>query len=230
MKSAKALSDFLRAEPQTIWPALDRALEALGALRLDSFDPGRGDLDFLATASLYLAKAQTPELRARATWAIGMMRINPNGKVAYPLLAAHAGTAAIELAERALGEYNPSAEPLDLNAPVRYWTARLIAEVGLGLKGDPDLPESGLVTQSNRAGRDDARAVGNVEEKVREVCKAADALTKAVGALRTTEKANFAKTIAELRALLAEDPPKETKLFPNGPDLPFGGTEAATGR
>lgn len=222
IKSARALSEFLRNEPDTIWPALDRALEALGALRVDSFDPGKGDLEFLAIAATYLARAKAPELRARAAWAVGMLRINPNGRVNYPLLALHAGAAAVDLGERAIGEYSVTIEPSDMNSPSRYWTTRLIAHVGLGLKGDPDLGESGLLTQATRAVRgEELRVVSGLEERVRESCKAADALGRAVGALRSTEKSNFAKTIGEVRAFLTANPPKSTTLFPGGPDLPL---------
>jgi hypothetical protein len=67
----------------------------------------------------------------------------------------------------------------------------------------------------------------NLEEKVRDLCKGADSLTRAVGGLRATEKSNFAKQIAEVRAFIAENPPKATKLFPNGPDLPLAAPEVA---
>lgn len=222
IKVAKALSDFLRSEPNTIRPALDRALEALGSLREDSFDPGKNDLEFLTTAALYLGKAEAVELRSRAAWALGMMRVNPAAKLNLPLLVSLSGQAAVDLAEEALDDYLVSAEGADVNAPVRYWVERLITEVGMGLKGDPDVAESGLMTLTNRVVQgDDLRKAANIEERVRALCKTADALAKAAGSLRAQEKANLTKDLGELRTALNAKPPVDPKLTANGPELPL---------
>ena len=70
VRCAKAISDFLKAERDGMWPALDQGLETLGALRQESFDPARGDMEFLATAMTFLADPQMrAEVRARAVWA-----------------------------------------------------------------------------------------------------------------------------------------------------------------
>ncbi|MFO0957223.1 MAG: hypothetical protein U0800_07110 [Isosphaeraceae bacterium] len=229
IKVAKSLSDFLRNEPETVRPALDRALEALGSLREDSFDPGRNDLEFLTTAAMYLAKADAVELRARAAWAVGMMRLNPAARLNLPLLVAHSGQVAADQAEEILGDYLVSAEGQDVNAPVRYWVHRLVTEVGMGLKGDPDVSESGLLFAANRAIKgDELRKISDIEERVRALCKTADGLAKAAGALRAQEKANLVKDLGELRAALNAKPAiADPKLTPGGPELPLRSAAAA---
>jgi hypothetical protein len=223
IRCAKALSDFLRANEDAMWPALDRALEALGATRQESFDPGKGDLEFLITAMSYLANPRVaPEVRARAVWAIGMMRINVNTNVNYPLIASHSGRVAVILAESSLAEYDPDTDNPVLNEPVKYWVSRLVSQVLFGMNGDPAIRDSGIIPLASRILRDEKlKGITAIEQRVLEVGKSSLALIQASGSLRVQEKSNLTRTTAELKALLANNPPETLELLPNGPQFPL---------
>lgn len=223
IRCARAVSDFLKAESDGMWPALDQGLQTLGALRQDSFDPSKGDLEFLITAMTFLARSDAPvDVRSRAAWAIGMLRISPNTRVNYRLIAHHAGHVGVELAEHTLADYDATSSDPSINDPAKEWVAQLVTRVVFGLKGDPKLGESGILPMAARGGRgEDLKAVETITTDAVDLAKSAVTLIQSAGTLRAQEKNNTTKATSELRGFLTKNPPKDVALFPKGPEFPI---------
>ncbi len=216
-RAARALADFLEKEPETFWMAKVRALEALGTLRRSADVASPASATFATAALRVLSDPEArPEVRAWAAWALGMMEPPPAGPLNVGLIAHHAGRAAAELGEKIAGE------PAD---QATYLTSFLAFPLHQGLAGQENLRGSGL---ANAAGQGAAAgSVAQITRLVGQVAGAAVTYSRAVGNQRTATRSALEAKVAELRAFLEKNAPKDDRLVPNGPAFPIAADQVA---
>ena len=196
--AAKALDKFLNDEPNAIWPARFRAVEAPGALRQPSINAAVNDLKMAATIAKILEDPQIrPEVRATAAWALGMMRVESGGKkVDFREVAANVGHLAVELGEKILkvrsGKGNLQAADL---------TALLAYPVYNSLKGEPGVIKSGLLA-SGALGQANRPFVAELEQLVKAEAAAAVELEQAPLALLARPRKQMSDSIEALKKFL----------------------------
>lgn len=220
-KAAKSLSDFLNREPETFWMAQVRALEALGALRQASGSVLQGKGEMASTALKFLADAKVrPDVRARASWALGMMQFPPAGpKLNFGLVVYHVGRAAADL-----GELAADATP----GRAAYLAGLLVYQFYNGLHGEPGVRGAGLVNQTN-LGTSQTFA-REVETLVGKIAAATIDLSRSVPSQLSQKREQVRARVNDLKALLAKSAPKDFQLVPGGPTFPAAVAQVAEGK
>jgi HEAT repeat protein len=210
VKASEALVALLQDPAETFWPARVRALEALGTLRQISTIAQRDEAIIAQAALQILADpSKRPEVRAWAAWAIGMMDVPASyPQINYTLLAYQYGRLAAGLGDEIL-----IAQP----ERVKYLTALLCYQVFVGLEGNPTVRNSGLI--KSRALGSHAPYVQQVHQLVKALASDCVQLTRAAGTHLGPAKDAVASRLAELKAYLEKNPPKDLSLVPGAPLL-----------
>jgi hypothetical protein len=209
--AAKALADFLGREKSTFWPVQERAVRALGALRQSTSTPNPPTAD-LSEAVLELLADPTvsPFVRSRAAWALGLMRpLHP--RYNFALIAAHAGTAAADIADHLV-----AVQPTNPDLAIKL--AALLLQIEEGLRGDPHsgIRDEGLLNASHPNLSSQQTAVAEVERNVRAVAKAAADLLSEVSGRLPKARAALSQRARALRDSVAKNKPSDLALIPGG--------------
>src|SRR6185437_4087057 len=140
VEGSRALAEWIKKEPEMPWPALMRAVEALGALRQASTPTSPGNPEFATVVMQILTDPKArPEVRARAAWAMWLLRVNAISNYNLKLVAHVIGQLAAELGERAV-------EAFDSNPGLtEHWTGMLLYQIYPALGGMDGARESGLL-------------------------------------------------------------------------------------
>ncbi len=234
LDTAKAISSFLDTEKNLPWPVLVRTFETLGAVRspsVDSLNVAQVPLALLALKSVSDPAARI-EVRAWASWALGMFRIpSQASKYNYALVAYHIGRVAEALGNKIGAEYDLSPESFDrAKDQAVLYTGLLLYQVGGALSGDPTrVRESGLLNVSHPNAAAGKKAATDIDKFVKAVEKSAVELVRAGGSQQKSARENLKARVFELKAYLDKNPPADTKLIPGGPDFPPAGQKVAGG-
>ena len=213
--AAEALVGFLEGEPEVIWTARYRALEALGWLRQATRNPLAKQYPMIDAAAKILANPEERlEVRAWAAWAIGMMRVDDgNAPIRYSAIAGDVAKLAIELGDKILAvKSNQQSEQAHELITLLAWP------IYNSLKGEPGQNRSGLV---NAAALDQDKAsafVKGLEPLVQAEARAAVELGRSAGAqLHTQWSKELAGTVQALKAFVAQNPPAPLAKPAEGP-------------
>jgi hypothetical protein len=221
--ASKAIAAFLKGNEDLPWPVQMRALEALGSMRVAKPTTARGDLDYAVIAMELLAnKDVKPEVRAWAAWALGMMKIDASKKYNFQLVAYHIGDLAAELGEKAN-------ESFKLNpAMTEHWTGLLLYQVFPALDGVENARESGLthVPLNHPSIGPAQKFIRELDAMVKPVARAAVDLLRAPKGQYDARQKDLAHAVDALRTYLDKNVPKESTLWPNGPEFPAKAKEA----
>ncbi len=202
LEAAKAVNSFLNQEPEAIWPAKFRALEALGSLKQPSQNPVVKDFHMVQTAARMLADPkERPEVRAWAAWALGMMRVSaPDPKLDYRAIAGHVGQLAAELGEKIVTIRSQKG-----NFRAGDLTALLAYPIYNSLKGEPEVNRSGLLA-SGALGTA-TPFVAKLEALVKSEASAAVELDQSPAALVDARRKELADSVEGIKKLLAAEAP-----------------------
>lgn len=217
--AAKALVNLL-SDKELPWPVQQRALEALGSLRLAADPTAPGKVEMAEAAMNLLADPSVrPEVRAEAAWALGMMRVSTaNGKFNFPLIAYYVGEVAAELGERVASTFDQNATMAE------YWTAPLLFQLYPAFYGQSGARESGLlgmpVIGNSKA------FVTQVAEPVVGIAKTSVELHKAPRGGRPKLIKELSDRVATLKAVLDKGVPGDKSLVPGGREFPVKGEMA----
>ena len=207
--AAKALVEFLAREPEAPWPAQVRALEALGSLRLANLPlPPTPDMAAAALARLADVNAKL-DVRAWAGWALGMMRVGPQvSNYNYALIAYHLGLAAAAIGDRIATDTSSTAQE------AQRLTGLLLYQIYPAFKGEQGVRSSGLLAIQGAGLPPTARPLS---EQITALALAAVDVTRSANTQLPAKRAAVAAKVAELRAFLEKNKPKEDALVPGGP-------------
>lgn len=213
--AARALSDFLRREPETFWPAQFRAMEALGSLRLSTEQPTSVKAEFADTAMRFLTDPKAPpQVRAWAGWALGFMDVPPSIRTYnFPLVALSMGRAAADIGT--LIAEMPDGSMLRV---VRL--TNLLIQLHQGFTGEPDIRGSGLSRSVHPAFSGSQSVVAEVERRVRALTRAALDLSTAVGSQIAEKRKGVVAAVNDLKGYLAKPPAHAKSLYTGGPTFP----------
>jgi hypothetical protein len=217
--AAKALVKLL-ADKDLPWPVQQRALEALGSLRLAADPTAPGKVEMAEAAMSLLADPSArPEVRAEAAWALGMMRVSSaNGKFNFPLIAYYVGEVAADLGERVASTFDENATMAE------YWTAPLLFQLYPALYGQTGARESGLlgmpVIGSSKG------FVTQVAEPVVGIAKTSVELHKSPKGGRPKLLKELSDRVATLKTVLDKGVPGDKSLVPGGREFPVKGEMA----
>ncbi len=203
IRSAESLQNFLEAEPDALWTARFRALEAMGWLRQAGRDPSRDDFPMLATAAKILANPKEElGVRCWAAWAISMMRVDrANAKVDYSGIARDIAQLAVNLGEKIL------AVKSDQSSQQAVELITLLAwPLYNSLKGEPDQTRSGLINAAALGSA--APFAKGLEPLMQTLARSAVELSRASGAqLHKQRSQELTTSLAALKDYLAKNPP-----------------------
>jgi len=223
--AARALADFLENDESNCYPIKAKALEALGALRQSTQNPGQPQAEFAAVALRYLSDPQAhPDLRTWAAWALGMMTINPQAKFNFNLVAGHIGQAAADIGERIV-----KADAAGNSGQVEHLTDLELWLLESLVGGPPAGVPTGL-SNSNHPNFGSSRAfTEGVQQRVQAIAQAAIALTRSGGAARADDRKKVAAYVQDMGVFLAKNPPASRSLVPGGPEFPGPQAQVAAG-
>ena len=211
--AATTISTLLEQQPDLPWPVRMRLLEALGALRM----AGQNRAENATAALQVLADPDArPMLRAWASWSLGLMKVPPQvSQFNYGLVAYFMGRAAVDLGGRVESAFSESP---DLS---RRLTGLLVYQVLPGLRGDPDVRDSG-VANALGLGRE-AKLVGEIAAQVQSIAIAALNLTGRATPRpeHPQRRKELASRVAALRDYLAANRPEDAHLVPGGREFPL---------
>lgn len=213
----RSLAGFLERESGAFWPARYRVVEALGSLRQASTD--LNDPKVMLSAALLGVLSnpnERPQVRAKAAWALGMLRPSErNSGYNFALIAHHMGLAAADIGDIVVAE--GTANPIRANR-----MTDLLLVVLSGLEGDPEIRNAGLLRADHGNLASQRAAVQAVADQVKALASAAVTLSGSAGAQRAPRTAEVTAAVQALRAHLAKSPPSDLALFPDGPKFPVG--------
>ncbi len=213
--AARALSNFLLREPDTFWFVQFRALEALGALRLATDKALGGKAEFAETALVMLTDPKAaPDVRAWASWALGMMSVPPAVNSYNFSLVAHAiGQAAADLGEKI------AALPAGNRDRVRRLTD-VMMQLNHGFTGEPNVRNSGLLHENHPAAGPALGYVSEVAKRVLTVTKTSVELSDAAGNQVVALRKALTAAVDDLRAFLSKPSPGGRTLYAGGREFP----------
>lgn len=224
--AAVALAGFLAREPEVFWPVQFRAVEALGSLRLATEKPLEGKAEF---AQILLGLAADPKaaptVRAWAAWALGMLRVPTSVKnYNFSLVANVMGNLACDIASKI------AVLPDDAQSKM-VLLSDLLVQIHLGLAGNPEVRNSGLIHATHPAMAMSQSYVSDVEKRVRAVAKAAlEVGNAAKGEQMKSRRAALVAASDDLRAFVAKPLGNGRSLWAGSPALPeFGPPKVAAG-
>lgn len=224
MRAAKAVGGFLNQERDSFWPAQIRGFQALGNLRQASTDALTPKADLEAVAMTYLADPKTrPDVRAWASWALGMMRPNPKiENLNFVLIAYHMASAAADIGAQIAALNVNTSKPEEI-PPYLVLVSRktdLLLQLDLGLEGDPGIRDAGLLKFEHAGMSKQKQAVSEIAAKVKAMITAAIELSRSAGVQVKDARAALTAAVDDLKAFLAANPPADAALYPGGPSFP----------
>jgi hypothetical protein len=172
----------------------------------------------------------TPEVRAAAAWALGMVRVNPAvSKYNVALVVYNIGRLAAELGEKVNSCYpeklGPNSPPNQVMA--ERWAALLVGPIFQAFNGVDGVRESGLLHAPNLGSS--ASTVKQIADLVSGVSRAAVELIRGAPGQNQGHKDALSSRVAALKAHLSKNPPKDFHLVPDGPEFRLDeGQEANT--
>ena len=203
--AAEALVKFLNDEPDAIWTAKWRALEALGWLRQASRNPLEKKYPMIDVAAKILADPEErPEVRAWAAWAIGMLRVDTgDAPINYLAIAGDISRLAIELGEKILVVKS------DQQVQQDHELITLLAwPLYNSLKGEPGQTRSGLLNAAALPQAKAADYVRGLEPLVQAEARDAVELGRSAGAqLHTQRVKELTRSLEALKQFVAQNPP-----------------------
>jgi hypothetical protein len=222
--AAKAITDYLEREKDLPWPVQYRMMEALGALRLaNTPQMPRGQPEMAGTATQFFTDPNGRlEVRAEAGWALGMMVV-PAGinQYNFTMLAHTVGDLAATLGERVKEVYpkNPT--------QAEAWTGLIVTQLLQAFDGVEAARDSGLLKSPHPAANSARPFMKQVSDKTRPVAASAVRLVKEPAGRAAQNLKDLETKVADLKALLAKNPPPNTWLVPGGPTFPMARAQVA---
>jgi hypothetical protein len=212
IKAGQALAAFLDREPSAPWPVRMRAVEALGALRIPTPLVGGKAEMVNAIMKLLSDPKERLEVRSQAAWSLGMMKIAPPLQGYNTNLAAYAiGRAAADIGDEIVETYTARTAQ-----KANQLTSLLLYQVYPALAGDPAVQGSG----ASKAQGADKAVVDQIVNQVKAVAAAAVRLSQApTGAIEARKKEVSAR-VADLKATLDKNTPKDRRLVAGGAEYP----------
>ncbi len=221
--AAEQLANYLQNNPDVPWIVRLRALDALGYIRESTVAILPPDLKIARTLlEIVTDRRERLENRARAVWALGMLRIdNQIRDYNFGLVAYLAGITASDLTVEILQAYESSTEL------ARQITGLLIFSVLVSFEGerDPDLSASGLLRV-----RPDHPNIGQSQEAIQTIYQGVSELSQAsyrfvfAGPEEVNNRRQILKdTLAEFRVMLAKQKPESLQIDSGGEpyDMPI---------
>lgn len=228
-QGADALVTFLNSNPQMAYFAQCRALEALGSIRVATVNRPELKLDVASVVAGYLVNLEARiETRAWAAWALGMMRVAPQvTPYNYSLAGYEVGEVAADLGTKIVAEYDQHAESFDRDKDrATTLAAHLMFQLIPAVAGEEAISDSGLL----RATHPDAGAakpfLAKLDERIKALGREAYELSRAGGVAQKGKRDDVAAKVADLKALLDQNKPKDRRLVPGGPLFAVGGPNA----
>jgi hypothetical protein len=222
IEAGKVVADFLDKEDDIPWPAQQRALEALGAMRQGYLPnlPRRADMANTAMRLLNDPDARL-EVRAEAARALGLMQITAAvPRYNYPLVAHAIGLLAADIAKEVESSYatNPSTS--------RYLAALLAGPIFDAFNGVEGARGSGLLRAETGAS---AEFIRNTHDLAKAVMKAVADLNFAARGQVVKLRKDLLAQIGGLRDFLDKNAPRDRHLVQGGPEFPLPGTAPVGG-
>ena len=212
--ASQAVLGFLDAEKEAgiPWPARMRAMEALGALRQATGPTSRDKAEFCSAAMDVLADpSMTPEVRASAASALGMIQVNPSlAKYNFPVVAYWIGLLSADIGDAIVKDFkkNPT--------EAEYLSGLLIGPINQAYNGIEGARESGLlnapIAHPNVA--PSLTYIRQLAELDTAVARASVELVRAAKGAIPDRLADLTKRVAALREFLNANPPKDFHLIP----------------
>ncbi len=221
-QSADAVLAFLDSDPKLPWPAQLRAMEALGSIRLASVNTPKGRVDSASVVLRYLADpAARPEVRARAAWALGMMRTAPVNSYNFALAGHEVGELVVLLGRKVVEEYDDNPAGFDRDKDqAAYYAGLLLFQAIPALSGVDAVSDSGLLRAPNLAASGAKPYLTKLDENVKAVAREAYELLRAGGTNQKARRDELDAKVAALQGFLNQSPPKDRHLVPGGPEFP----------
>ena len=226
--AAQALSQFLSESESIIWPARQRALEALGSLRQATANPIAGKVEF-ADEPFRLLNNPREHSRVRGTagWALGMLNVPASIRgFNYDLIAFEIGRAAAAIGDRILAD---SSSELTNGVGIQKVTYDLEPLISLlaAFDGDPTLARSGLTHSQHPSAVAASTKMREIETRVRALATTSYRLSIAAGSLIPQARSTVRASLQDLNTYLAANPPENPELYPGGPSTVASPAEAA---
>ncbi len=220
-KAVDALVQMLESEPKIPWPAQVRALQALGSLRLSVASTPKGKVDVASLIMRFLADPESkPEARAWAAWTLGLLKVPGNvAPYNYTLIGHEIGHLTAELGKQIVEEYDDNPADFDKEKDqAAYLTSLLLFQIYPAIIGEDGVRDSGLLHAPglDASGRS---FITKLDDKVKAVSRGAYELLRAGGVGNLARRNEMDVKITDLKAVLAQNPPKDRHLVPGGPEF-----------
>jgi hypothetical protein len=221
-RAAKVVSDFLDKNDDLPWPVVQRALQAIGALRQGFLPTAPRKADMANTAMRFLADAEAkPEIRAEAARTLGLLQITAAvPKYNFALVAHDAGLLAAELGTAIGSCYLDKPPRVDNPTKARYLSALLLGPVYEAFEGSPEAKDSGLL---HAMAGPSAGYIQHVYDLVKPVAQTSVQLLGAPTKEYMQRKKELAVRVAALRSYLEKHPPPNRQLVQDGKEFPAAG-------
>jgi hypothetical protein len=183
----------------------------------------RGQPEMAGTATQFLTDPNGHlQVRAEAGWALGMMVV-PAGinQYNFTMLAYTVGELAATLGER-IKEIYPK-NPTQAEA----WTGLIVTQILQAFDGVDAARDSGLLKSPHPAANTARPFIKQVSDKTRPVAASAVRLVKEPAGRAAQNLKDLETKVADLKALLAKNPPPNTWLVPGGPTFPMARAQVA---
>ncbi|WZO96320.1 hypothetical protein EP7_003311 [Isosphaeraceae bacterium EP7] len=212
IKAGQSLASFLDRETGAPWPVRMRVVEAIGALRIPTpLVSGKAEMVNAAMKLLSDPKERI-EVRSQAAWSLGMMKIAPPLQGYNTNLAAYAiGRAAADLGDQIVETHSSEG-----SQKAQQLTSMLLYQVYPALAGDPAVQGSG----ASKAQGADKAVVDQIVNQVKAVAAAAVRLSQAAGTTIEARKKDLSARVADLKATLDKNTPKDRRLVAGGAEYP----------
>ncbi len=223
--AAAALLGFLEKEPATAWPVKLRVLQALGSVRLASTAGVQGKPDVAAYAFTVLSDPGLKlDLRAWATWCLGMLKVPGGQQFDYKLVAYQVGRFAAEIGDKIVSDYDQKKVKFTKTGQsdyARHLTGLLLYQVYPAVAGEDEVPQSGLLRVMHPAAAAARPFTTRLEDEIKKLGRAANELLTAGGGQVQKARDDLAAQVVEFKAFLDKNrpAPNETELFSGGPKV-----------
>ncbi len=212
LNAAKALSDFLDKEEDSPYVVKARVLEALGSLRQASTQVSSKAEMSTAAMKLLSNREAHPLVRAWAAWALGMIKVGPQvPKYNYGLVAYSAGLAAADIGEMIVKTHEES------DHEATQLASYLLFQILPAFEGDVEVRESGFMKMPGAKG--DQKLISELLTKIQALSTSAVKLVQATPTVAKPRREDVAAKVADLRAFLDKNKPKDLALVPGGPQF-----------
>lgn len=217
IEAAKTVVDFVQTEKELPWPVKMRAMETIGAMRQAAVPAnlGKADMANAAVAALHDADA-SPEVRAWAAWALGMVRVNPAiNRYNFVLVGHEISRLVADLGER-VGRVHPM-NPVQ----AERWAGLLAGPVFQSFNGVEGARESGLMhVPGGHPNYGPSQSVLKQQSDLSTaVVRAAVELVRGTPGQAKERRQTLAEKVAALKSFLQNTPPKDFHLVPDGPEF-----------